>query len=90
MRYIISFLTLLGIQVVFAVNDKLLVSTTSGRVQGFQDTNTTDVKLNKWLGVRYGADTAGSNRWRPPQPVRAAPGELFNASAYGPACLQGR
>lgn len=82
--------TLLGPHLVTAAKQNLLVTTTSGRIQGFQDTNTTDVPLNKWLGVRYAADTAGVNRWRPPQPIRAASGQVFNASAYGPACLQGR
>lgn len=68
--------------------DSLIRTTTSGRVQGFLDVNTTGVPLNKWLGVRYAADTSGRNRWRPPQPV-VVPG-VFDASAYGPACLQGR
>lgn len=66
----------------------LLVETTSGPVQGFLDTNTTSVILQKWLGVPFAADTSGQNRWKPPKPVLLA--EIFNASAYGPACLQGR
>ncbi|KAK7032125.1 hypothetical protein VNI00_013299 [Paramarasmius palmivorus] len=72
---------------------ELMVSTTSGRVQGFVDTSTPgiDIPLKKWLGVRYAADTSGDNRWRPPQPVAAKEKEgVFNATAYGPACLQGR
>ncbi|GJE94821.1 carboxylesterase [Phanerochaete sordida] len=68
----------------------LLVQTTSGAVQGFLDTNTTDVPLKKWLGVPYADDTSGANRWRPPQPVKVRHGEVINASAYGPACMQGR
>ncbi|KAK7030897.1 hypothetical protein VNI00_013843, partial [Paramarasmius palmivorus] len=61
-----------------------LISTTSGRVQGFADTST-------WLGVRYAADTSGENRWRPPQPVTAKEKEgVFSAKAYEPTCLQGR
>ena len=66
----------------------LLVSSTSGFVQGFLDTTTTSVPLNKWLGIRYAADTSGKNRWRAPQTV-VVPG-VFSASVYGPACLQGR
>lgn len=68
----------------------LLVQTTSGHIQGFLDTNTTDVPLKKWLGVPFAADTSGANRWRPPQPVKVTPGKVLNASVYGPACMQGR
>lgn len=68
----------------------LLVQTTSGAVQGFLDTNTTDVPLKKWLGVPYADDTSGANRWRPPQPVKVKHGQVINATAYGPACMQGR
>ncbi|KAK7032129.1 hypothetical protein VNI00_013303 [Paramarasmius palmivorus] len=72
---------------------ELVVSTTSGRVQGLADTSTPgiDIPLKKWLGVRYAADTSGENRWRPLQPVTAKEKEgVFNATAYGPACFQGR
>ncbi|GLB37994.1 putative carboxylesterase family protein [Lyophyllum shimeji] len=68
----------------------LIVSTTSGRVEGYLDTETTTVPLRKWLGIRYAQDTAGENRWRPPQPIKLIPKPIFNATAYGPACLQGR
>lgn len=69
-----------------------VVQTTSGRVAGFTDTKTvSNVTLNKWLGIPFAADTSGPNRWRPPQPVRVLSNHtVFNASAYGPACLQGR
>lgn len=70
--------------------DSLLVQTTSGLIQGFLDTNTTDVPLKKWLGVPYADDTSGANRWRPPQPVKVKPGQVIDASAYGAACMQGR
>ncbi|KAJ7596830.1 carboxylesterase [Mycena floridula] len=70
--------------------DSLIRLTTSGTIQGFRDSNTTDVVLNKWLGVRYADDTSGQNRWRPPQPVKIYETVTFNASGYGPACLQGR
>ncbi len=66
----------------------LLVPSTSGLVQGFLDINITSAPLNKWLGIRYAADTSGKNRWRPPQSVVIQ--GIFNARAYGPACLQGR
>jgi carboxylesterase type B len=67
-----------------------LVWTTSGQVQGFVDSTTTNRTLNKWLGVRYAEDTSGRNRWKPPQPIVPSLKDIFNASAYGPACLQGR
>lgn len=68
------------------------VQTTSGLILGFTDTTTVaNNTLHKWLGVPYAADTSGQNRWRPPQPVRVPLNHTaFNASAYGPACLQGR
>ena len=72
-----------------ATND-LLVQTTSGLLQGFLDVNTTDVPLKKWLGVPFADDTSGQNRWRPPQPVKVQAGQTFNATAFGPACMQGR
>ncbi len=71
-------------------DNNLLVKTTSGFIQGFLDTNTTSVPLNKWLGVPYADDTSGENRWRPPQPVKVKAGQVINASAYGVACMQGR
>ena len=71
-------------------SNDLLVNTTSGLIKGFLDTNTTSVALNKWLGVPYADDTSGKNRWRPPQPVKVKAGQIINATAYGPACMQGR
>ncbi|KAF9262533.1 carboxylesterase [Marasmius fiardii PR-910] len=71
--------------------DGLAVSTTSGIVAGFADKSVpgVDVPLKKWLGIRYAADTSFENRWKPPQPVPKNDG-VYNATAYGPACLQGR
>lgn len=66
----------------------LLVKTTSGPVLGYLDTTTTSVPLQKWYGVRYAEDTSGVNRWTPPKPFTS--NEVFNASSFGPACLQGR
>lgn len=67
----------------------LIVSTTSRPVQGYSDTNTTSVKLNKWLGIPFAQDTSGKNRWRAPQHLLVSR-KIFNATAYGPACMQGR
>lgn len=81
------------LRVVSATQDSatgLQVQTTSGLIQGFLDTDTTDVPLKKWLGVPYADDTSGANRWRPPQPAKVKQGQIINATAYGPACMQGR
>ncbi|KLO05491.1 carboxylesterase [Schizopora paradoxa] len=70
-------------------SNSLLVKTTSGNVLGFLDDTTTTVPLQKWYGVRFAADTSGENRWRPPQPFSDTK-NTFNASGFGPACMQGR
>ncbi|KAF9465144.1 carboxylesterase [Collybia nuda] len=67
----------------------LLVSTTIGPVQGYSDANTTTTQLNKWLGIPFAQDTSEKNRWKAPQPLRPSR-TIFNATAYGPACMQGR
>lgn len=72
-----------------ADGNPLLVNTTSGKVLGYLDTTTTSVPLQKWYGVRFAQDTSGANRWQPPQPFFDGK-DVFNASAFGPACLQGR
>jgi carboxylesterase type B len=73
-----------------AVSDpQLLVKTTSGVVKGYLDTNRTSVPLRKWYGVPFAQDTSGANRWRPPQPAKYS-SSVFEASAFGPACMQGR
>jgi carboxylesterase type B len=72
-----------------AAGPYLLQGTTSGAVLGHVDNaNGTSAPLLKWYGVRYAASTAGANRFRPPQPV-VPPRGVFNASGFGPACLQG-
>jgi carboxylesterase 2 len=38
-----------------------------------------------WKNIPYAADTSGSNRWRPPQPVSAWSGTR-DAKDYGPVC----
>ncbi|KAI0792500.1 carboxylesterase [Abortiporus biennis] len=87
---IISLLKLpvLGLATSPTGNGDLIISTTSGLVQGYLDANTTSVPLNKWLGVRFADDTSGQNRWRPPKSV-FVPG-VFDATTFGPACMQGR
>ncbi|PPQ71017.1 hypothetical protein CVT24_011933 [Panaeolus cyanescens] len=69
---------------------KVLVHTTSGPVLGYVDATTVPtVRLTKWLGIPYAEDTGGQNRWKPPIP-RRPDSSIFNATVYGPACLQGR
>ncbi|KAG8777340.1 hypothetical protein FRC12_000429 [Ceratobasidium sp. 428] len=71
--------------------NSLVRRTTSGSVLGYHDNVTIpDTTINKWLGIRYAQDTAGSNRWRPPQRVLPSTRAVFNATQFGPACLQGR
>jgi carboxylesterase type B len=41
-----------------------------------------------FLNIRYGQDTSGSNRFRPPRPNTLEPGTIVNAMEYGPACPQ--
>lgn len=70
-------------------SDPLVVNTTSGLVRGYLDTNTTSVNLHKWYGVRYAQDTSGENRWQPPKSYYDGD-SVFDATAFGPACMQGR
>lgn len=81
----------MGVASVTPAPDPLLVNTTSGLVRGYLDTATAPVALRKWYGVPYAQDTSGQNRWRPPKAVVPhADRSVFNASEFGPACLQGR
>lgn len=88
-KVVAVFLLLASSSIVVRAADPPLVQTTSGKVQGFLDTNTTSVPLHKWYGVRFAQDTSGANRWLPPKPYFDGTA-IFNATAYGPACLQGR
>ncbi|KXN86032.1 Para-nitrobenzyl esterase [Leucoagaricus sp. SymC.cos] len=73
-----------------ATGSRLIVGTSSGLVKGYLDTTTTPgAPLLKWLGIRFAQDTSGRNRWRSPQRIKPSVG-VFDASKYGPACLQGR
>jgi para-nitrobenzyl esterase len=44
-------------------------------------------QVTAFLGIRYGADTSGDNRWRPPQPAPSWDG-MQDATAFGSNCLQ--
>ncbi|KAI1146367.1 putative lipase [Nemania diffusa] len=44
--------------------------------------------IEVFLGVPYGQDTSGVNRFKPPRPYTHAQGAVVNATSYGPACPQ--
>ena len=59
-----------------------VVDTEHGLVAG-----TTDDGIRVFKGIRYGASTAGRNRFRPPQPPEAWTG-VFEATTYGDTAPQ--
>ncbi|CAG8961741.1 hypothetical protein HYFRA_00006283 [Hymenoscyphus fraxineus] len=44
--------------------------------------------IETFLGIRYGKDTGGQNRFAPPQPFNAPSGYIFNATVAGYSCPQ--
>lgn len=44
--------------------------------------------VEAFLGLRYGQDTSGLNRFKPPQPFVSTRGSKVIATQYGPACPQ--
>jgi para-nitrobenzyl esterase len=64
--------------------DLITTETTSGRVRGRRRV---DGGL-AFLGVPYGQETSGANRFRPPKPARAWAG-VRDALAFGPNACQG-
>ncbi|KAI1126212.1 putative lipase [Nemania abortiva] len=44
--------------------------------------------IEVFLGIPYGQDTGGANRFKPPRPYTYAPGTVVDATSYGPACPQ--
>jgi para-nitrobenzyl esterase len=59
-----------------------VVETTAGKVRGIVRGN-----VHTFLGVPYGDDTSGINRFKPPSPVKAWPG-IRDALAFGPSSWQ--
>lgn len=41
-----------------------------------------------FLNVKYGEDTGGENRFKPPRPFKPVPGTTYDATVPGPACPQ--
>ncbi|KAI5865119.1 carboxylesterase family protein [Durotheca rogersii] len=44
--------------------------------------------IEVFLGIPYGQDTSGPNRFKPPRPFVPVPGSTFDARSYGPPCIQ--
>ena len=44
--------------------------------------------IEAFLGIRYGEDTGGASRFKPPMPHVPETGSTIYAQAYGPACPQ--
>lgn len=72
-----------------------VIELADGKVQGFQALqNATSANLanwkdiTAWLGIPYGADTGGENRWQPPKPPTPWNSTL-NATTFGYACPDG-
>lgn len=65
-----------------ANDDRLLAQTQAGTLEGFRQDG-----VVKFKGVHYGASTADSGRFLPPQPVPAWEG-VRDASEFGPICPQ--
>jgi len=75
------FLALLSSRVAFAADPQ--VDTPLGTLRG----KAINQQVNAFLGVRYGADTSGPQRWQPPQLVQAWQ-SIVDATEFGADCLQ--
>lgn len=65
-------------------DDDLIVKTHEGKVRGtFNHTS----EVYSWLGVPFGADTSGSNRFLAPKPAHKYQG-IRDATHYGKSCPQ--
>ncbi|QDZ23310.1 carboxylic ester hydrolase [Chloropicon primus] len=62
------------------------VETFEGKIIGYRQNSSS---LVSFLGIPYGADTAGENRWRPPQdPEPYFWDKPLDAREFGPSCPQ--
>lgn len=62
----------------------LQVKTHEGKVKGRYNATS---GVYSWLGVPYGADTGGENRWKPPRPAPSWT-NVRDATKYAPSCPQ--
>ena len=44
--------------------------------------------IDVFLGIHFGQDTSGANRFKPPRSVEHPPGTVVDATNFGPACPQ--
>ncbi|TNN01652.1 hypothetical protein fugu_011034 [Takifugu bimaculatus] len=70
----------------FATEDELIVTTTSGQVQG-KLLPTLDGEVRAFLGIPYAKPPVENLRFRPPQPADRWQG-VKDATNYGNSCLQ--
>lgn len=74
----------IAVTLVAAQGVPVTVTIDSGPVTGVSDAS---INARYFKGIPFAATTGGVNRWLPPQPV--APWTTpFDASAFGPGCLQ--
>lgn len=73
-------------------SDKITVTGTGPRVvddrQGVTYEGLSRNGIEVFLGIPFGADTSGANRFKPPKPYKPKRGDVVNARAYGPSCPQ--
>lgn len=62
--------------------ESAIVTVKQGKIRGAQIG-----KVQRWLGIPYGDDTGGANRFMAPRPAKSWPG-VRDAFTYGAACPQ--
>lgn len=90
---IVPILAVMVLQGQCALYDRV-IHTPDGPVQGYPAFNSSPANMNLsnwkdvtvWKGIPFGADTSGSNRFRPPQPVNTW-NTTLNAKDYGQSCV---
>lgn len=64
-----------------------VVATNYGKLQGVECTEGKYTGITYFKGIRYGASTAGANRWKPPVPPESWKGVKV-CDTYAPAAMQ--
>ena len=83
-------LLMCGFLLIGHVEAHTIVTTKVGQISGFQKDVEIDGKhaiVTEFLGIPYGEDTSGQNRFRRPIP-KAPFNQTFNASTLSPPCMQ--